>query len=88
MVNEASAIALGVPAGQGAVAAGRRRADLHEVRPAVLDRGRDPEHADRGGGASARVQLARRSSVRQVRRSEARLTLRQRRKLDAGGHPR
>ena len=74
MVNEALLSLLVCPLGKAAPAARRGHVDLHEVRPAVLDRGRDTEHADRRGGAAARVPIAGRSAVRQVRRSEARLS--------------
>ena len=48
-------------------------ADLLAVRSAVLDRRRDPEHADRRGRAAAGVPIAGRTRMRQVGRREARL---------------
>ena len=75
MVNEALLSLLVCPLGKAPLRREGDAFDLHALRSALFDRRRDSEHADRRGRATAGVQIARRSSLRQVRRSKARLTV-------------
>ena len=74
MANEALSALLVCPLGRAPL---KREGDAlicTKCGPQLFDRRRYPEHAHRGSHASQGLQLRRRSSVCQIRRSETRLS--------------